>query len=427
MQIGQYDKTMRTNWVIAITGHYGAGRSTVARYLHEHHRYEIISLSGFLREELEQGASIEELQAAGDRLREEHGFEVLAEKALKSMGDDSKAKYVVDGIKNPEEARLLERKCSNTYLLGIQAAKETLGERTEATLGQDPTKFEEIHRKDDRETDRWGIRIDHGQRVADCLGLADALIWNDRPIFPGPDNNDKGSLGELKTKVDRLVELIESPYRSLPQIEETRMCQAYVVARTSSCLKRNVGAVIVNEDQRIIAEGCNDVPRGLDPCSEKYGRCYREILREEELKRYKPLMVCPECGGDLELTDDNADLACASCGERIAHRLPRRANLDYCRALHAEESAILQASRHGGVGVEGGYIFTTTFPCALCAKKIVASGIRTVIFTEPYDVAEALTVLREGDIEVLAFDGITYRAYNRVYKGRETNARPTTT
>ncbi len=52
MQMGQYDKTMLANWVIAIMGHYGAGRSTVARYLHEDHGYEVISLSGFLRDKV---------------------------------------------------------------------------------------------------------------------------------------------------------------------------------------------------------------------------------------------------------------------------------------------------------------------------------------------------------------------------------------
>ncbi|NCO65633.1 MAG: hypothetical protein COW32_09050 [Candidatus Aquicultor secundus] len=59
--------------------------------------------------------------------------------------------------------------------------------------------------------------------------------------------------------------------------------------------------------------------------------------------------------------------------------------LDLCRALHAEEHAIL---RMGARHMPGELtIYTTTFPCLLCANKIVQAGIKNVVYIEPYPVA----------------------------------------
>ena len=44
--------------------------------------------------------------------------------------------------------------------------------------------------------------------------------------------------------------------------------------------------------------------------------------------------------------------------------------LEYCLALHAQENAIIQSSKIGGMGLRGGTIYTTAEPCPLCAKKI---------------------------------------------------------
>jgi cytidine deaminase len=56
---------------------------------------------------------------------------------------------------------------------------------------------------------------------------------------------------------------------------------------------------------------------------------------------------------------------------------------EYGRMVHAEMAAITDAARRG-VSVAGARLFCTTFPCHNCAKHIVASGIREVIYIEPY-------------------------------------------
>lgn len=57
--------------------------------------------------------------------------------------------------------------------------------------------------------------------------------------------------------------------------------------------------------------------------------------------------------------------------------------LEFGRDIHAEMSAITDAARKG-VSVEGGTLYCTTFPCHMCAKHIVAAGIKRVVYIEPY-------------------------------------------
>ena len=57
--------------------------------------------------------------------------------------------------------------------------------------------------------------------------------------------------------------------------------------------------------------------------------------------------------------------------------------LEFKCIIHAEMSAISDAARKG-VAIQGATLYSTTFPCHLCAKHIVASGIKRVVYLEPY-------------------------------------------
>ena len=58
--------------------------------------------------------------------------------------------------------------------------------------------------------------------------------------------------------------------------------------------------------------------------------------------------------------------------------------IEFGRAVHAEMAAITQAARNG-TRLQDTRLFCTTFPCHICARHIVSSGIRQVIFIEPYE------------------------------------------
>lgn len=69
--------------------------------------------------------------------------------------------------------------------------------------------------------------------------------------------------------------------------------------------------------------------------------------------------------------------------------------LEFGRIIHAEMSAICDASRKG-VSIEGATLYTTAFPCHLCAKHIVAAGIQRVIYLEPYPKSYASALHRDS-------------------------------
>ena len=142
--------------------------------------------------------------------------------------------------------------------------------------------------------------------------------------------------------------------RSRPSWDEYFMDIVALVARRSTCLRREVGAVIV-KDRRLLTTGYNGAPSGLRHCLET--GCLREQLN-------------------------------ISSGER--HEL--------CRGLHAEQNAIIQAAVHG-VSIKGATIYCTSHPCAICLKMIINAGIITIVYREGYSDKLAEQMLEETGIE----------------------------
>lgn len=128
---------------------------------------------------------------------------------------------------------------------------------------------------------------------------------------------------------------------------------ADLVSSRSTCLRNQVGALIV-KDSQILSTGYNGAPKKLPHCEEV--GCIRE---EMGLKS----------------------------GER--HEL--------CRGLHAEQNAIIQAAFHG-VSVRGAKIYSTTRPCSICTKMIINAGIEEIVYIEHYDDDLATTLLEESGV-----------------------------
>lgn len=140
-----------------------------------------------------------------------------------------------------------------------------------------------------------------------------------------------------------------------PSWNEYFMNIAEVVSQRSTCLRRQVGALIV-ADKRILATGYNGAPTGMEHC-EKFG-CIR-IQKE------------------------------VPSGER--HEL--------CRGLHAEQNAIIQAALYG-VGIRDGIIYCTHHPCIVCAKMLVNAGIQKIVIRDDYPDELAKNVFREAGIGI---------------------------
>jgi deoxycytidylate deaminase len=90
--------------------------------------------------------------------------------------------------------------------------------------------------------------------------------------------------------------------------------------------------------------------------------------------------------------------------------------LDMCRFLHAEETALLSPTRNAAGITTDRTLYTTTFPCNLCANKIVATGIKNVVFAEPYPMKDAMETLRKAGIVIRKSQGVKSSAFFRLYR-----------
>lgn len=136
---------------------------------------------------------------------------------------------------------------------------------------------------------------------------------------------------------------------------------ARIVSMRSTCLRRNVGAVIV-KDKRILASGYNGAPSGLKHCAEV--SCLRETMN-------------------------------IASGER--HEL--------CRGLHAEQNAIIQAAYHG-VSINGAELYCTHLPCSICIKMLINSGIREIYYEEGYPDSMSMDMIDESKVKLTMLDRI---------------------
>ena len=86
-------------------------------------------------------------------------------------------------------------------------------------------------------------------------------------------------------------------------------------------------------------------------------------------------------------------------GECLREKLgiPSGTRHEICYAVHAEQNAIIQAARLGS-SIDGATLYCTHQPCVLCAKMIVNSGIRRVVYREGYPDEFALQMLTEGGV-----------------------------
>ena len=119
---------------------------------------------------------------------------------------------------------------------------------------------------------------------------------------------------------------------------------ALIWAENSYCKRRKVGALIVKE-KMIISDGYNGTPAGFENvCEDEHDRTYPYVL-------------------------------------------------------HAEANAITKVARSNNSS-DGATLYVTSSPCIECAKLIIQSGIRRVVFSEYYRLNDGIDLLKKAGIEV---------------------------
>ena len=131
---------------------------------------------------------------------------------------------------------------------------------------------------------------------------------------------------------------------------------AELVAQRSTCLRRQVGCVIVR-DKRMLTTGYNGAPRGLKHCSET--GCLRNKLK-----------------------------------------IPSGERQELCRALHSEQNAIIQAALTG-ISLNDSVLYCTHQPCIACAKMLINAGIKKIVYKGAYPDKLALSILKDAGIKLV--------------------------
>lgn len=355
--------------------------------------------------------------------------------------------FIIDALRNPYEVLFLRKHFINFYLISIYADKEVRFERRGKEFVEEKGDFNKNDRRDKGE-DSKGIKVFYGQNVTACSRLADISINNyveeeriakDKKTLL--DDPKSYSLRDFQRKIVRVLALIIDKGCTKPNVDESLMNQAYAMSMRSNCISRQVGAVVADKDNYIIGAGWNDVGDGHISCGLiemkdlKDGKRFSEYLNYLEIKQD----IAEEINKIIkqELREDH----CVCFKELISfglleRNLKKNGNLEKinraelnikdisvkqhenCRALHAEENAILQSARRGGMGLDDGKIYTTTFPCPLCAKKIMQVGIKEVIFDDPYPAELSEIFFEDGNRKVIwrHFEGIKPLGYFRLFK-----------
>ncbi|MBI9067123.1 MAG: dCMP deaminase family protein [Salinivirgaceae bacterium] len=123
---------------------------------------------------------------------------------------------------------------------------------------------------------------------------------------------------------------------------------AQIWSENSYCTRRKVGALIV-KNKMIISDGYNGTPAGF------------ENICEDENNKTKAYV------------------------------------------LHAEANAITKVAKSNNSS-EGSTLYVTSSPCVECAKLIIQSGIKRVVFSEAYRVLDGLNLLEQAGIEIKQLD-----------------------
>lgn len=329
---------------------------------------------------------IKNLMQAGDSLREKsNNNAILATGVAKKISETrdlniSKRAFIVNSLKHPKEVELLRKIYgSGFYLIGIHADEKRRHKYLTDDKGCTQAQAKELIQNDEDES------FDHGQKTRDTYHLAD--------FFLNLGKNDD----QVKSRIQRFLELIFShPYKN-PTFDEFAMFMAFNSSVRSGDLSRQVGAII-SRNKQIIATGANDVPQSggglywaeVDPisgevCDHPDGKDYTregdsnkqaqaEITKEIIEKLVSEGVVAPEKEIDLG---------------RILKESKISDLTEFGRVVHAEMDALLSCSR-AGIPTVGATLYCTTFPCHNCAKHIIASGINRVVYVEPYPKSRAL-------------------------------------
>lgn len=335
----------------------------------------------------------------------------------KECSTNQKTYIVIDAIRNQFEATYFQDRYSSFYLMAVSCNEPDRISRL-SKLGYNQDEIVEInsseHSDDPINFDKEDAYM--RQDIASCLQRADIYINNPN------SKNTASKYFDLADQLITFVTLMIHPGLISPSHIERCMQIAYTAKLNSGCISRQVGAAVTDEEFSLRAIGWNDVPEGQTPCNL---RCRSDLLSgrdqisysdyEMNDTKFRPHMITTTIPLQAIWKDTGRNLS--YCFKNEYNILKGEKNQVHTRSLHAEENAFLQISKHGGMPISGGKLFTTASPCELCSKKSYQLGIREIYFIDPYPGIATTHTLKNGSRipELILFTGAIGRAFHNLY------------
>jgi deoxycytidylate deaminase len=416
--------------VIGLTGPFGAGATTVSKVL-EGMQFQRTSLSQAIKSELaeweaqeqdkwqEQMRAWEEGQKVGPPPPSRSLSPQERRRKLQDLGNEGRKKspdywlgkalasvdlgkdVVIDCIRNHREIEALRSRFTNSLVIAVLASKERRWHRIAPDYDGNRKLFDRDDRRDADEEE------DTGQHVQKCVDTADYVLLNEED-----HRSTTGRAAALRSRLETDIAFVRGQKAREPTPHEAHMATAYTQSHMSLCLKRHVGAMIVGLDGRPISLGYNENPVKIQPCKRDPGYCIKDSIMEDELERLVGV-YCPQCGTRNERLSKPYVCCNPQCRENLKLRLYPSRNIEKCTAIHAEEQAINSLQ---GRSAKDATMYSTTFPCVQCARRIVDVGIKLVVYVEAYPIEEAGALLEKGKVAVEPFQGFKARYFNLIFK-----------
>ena len=339
--------------------------------------------------------------------------------SVPSVEKFTKNVFLIHQFKRPEEIDLLRSVYGRIFfqisVYSMRSSRvdylsrkfaEDAGEANTSAFRADAERLVEDDENEAKET--------YGQRVSKTFHDADLIL-----------NRDVRSPA-IGAQINRFFELLFSSNTITPTKMEYGMFAAKSAALRTSDLSRQVGAAVFSTKGEIIALGSNEVPKaggGTYWPDENFDD--REFRRKIDSNEKRKTEILADVLKKLNLNLEN--LSAKERSELQDSSLMDA--LEYGRIIHAEMSAITDAARlRGALG--DATMYTTTFPCHMCAKHIVASGLKQVIYLEPYPKSlaarlhsDSIDIDRQARgeyaaypaVDFLHFYGVTPRRYRELF------------
>ena len=385
---------------------YNSHEIRVSSLLHSLDRFQALANPGLsseyqrIKEHMKAGSDLRALAKHGDvlalmtvsrirNIRREYGRGPEADRERIPL---ARTAYIVRSIKHPAEINAFRDIYGRAFFL--VSAYSPRGKRVSSLAVQIAESEGNPDSSSFRENAEELIRIDEeegaplGQSVRDSFPQGDVFV-------------DTRSRDRLYASLGRFVEAVFGNPFVTPTADEVGMFHANSAALRSADLGRQVGAAIATREREISALGCNEVPRaggglywsGDEPDARDFQEGYdssarfRDKIIGELTAKLVQTGWSPPAGPSVE----PHKLAEWMAREQVFRGTRLQNLLEYGRAVHAEMAAITDAARRG-VSIQNSTLYTTTFPCHLCARHIIAAGIGRVVYIEPYpkSVAEEL-------------------------------------